>query len=106
MGLLQDAIEKEPSRSDLRLKLLEVYVEMDEASGFAEAESELRKLGDREASAQAEQMRGRLSAPIALGAVAAVASDDFSDGLDFGDALDLSGDLGDPVLADDKEDDT
>ena len=120
--LLQDAIEKEPSRSDLRLKLLEVYVEMDEASGFAEAESELRKLGDREASAQAEQMRGRLSAPIALGAVAAVAaddmlsldgeipslddSDDFSDGLDFGDALDLSGDLGDPVLADDKEDDT
>merc|ERR1712000_260920 len=68
------------------------------------------------------QMRGRLSAPIALGAVAAVAaddmlsldgeipslddSDDFSDGLDFGDALDLSGDLGDPVLADDKEDDT
>merc|ERR1712000_611132 len=117
--LLQDAIEKEPSRSDLRLKLLEVYVEMDEASGFAEAESELRKLGDREASAQAEQMRGRLSAPIALGAVAAVAaddmlsldgeipslddSDDFSDGLDFGDALDLSGDLGDPVLADDKK---
>merc|ERR1712000_265625 len=121
--LLQGAIENEPSRTDVRLKLLEVYVEMDEAAGFADAESELRKLGDREASAQAEQMRSRLSAPIALGAAASQADDalsldgdipsldesagdDFSDGLDFGDALDLSGDLGEPVLADDKEDDT
>ena len=120
--LLQGAIENEPSRTDVRLKLLEVYVEMDEAAGFADAESELRKLGDREASAQAEQMRSRLSAPIALGAAASQADDalsldgdipsldesagdDFSDGLDFGDALDLSGDLGEPVLADDNASD-
>ncbi|MDK2776425.1 MAG: tetratricopeptide repeat protein [Pseudomonadota bacterium] len=118
--LLQDAIEKEPSRSDLRLKLLEVYVEMDEAGAFADAEGELQKLGDRQANEQAELLRSRLSAPLAPVAAAAAAtglslddeipslddsvSDDFSDGLDFGDALDLSEDLGDePVLASDDE---
>ncbi len=119
--LLQDAIEKEPSRSDLRLKLLEVYVEMDEAGAFADAEGELQKLGDRQANEQAELLRSRLSAPLApVAAAAAVTglslddeipslddsvSDDFSDGLDFGDALDLSGDLGDePVLVSEEED--
>jgi len=126
--LLQGSIEKEPGRTDLRLKLLEVYVEMDEASGFADAERDLQKLGDQNASEQAERMRSRLSAPIAMsagaGAAAAsmdlgddlltldgdipslddTASDDFADGLDFADALDLSGDLGEPVLAQDKDD--
>lgn len=120
VDLLKDAIDKEPSRSDLRLKLLEVYVEMDDAGSFAEAEGELQQLGDRQASAQAEQLRSRLSSPIAPlaaagAAVAATAQgltldddipslddaagDEFADGLDFGDALDLSEDLGDePAL--------
>ncbi len=113
VDLLSDAIEKEPSRSDLRLKLLEVYVEMDEAEAFAVAEAGLIQLGDRAASQQAEQLRNRLSSPIAPAAAvsplaAGVAADsglsldddipalddsmgdDFADALDFGDALDLS----------------
>lgn len=113
VDLLSDAIEKEPSRSDLRLKLLEVYVEMDEAEAFAVAEAGLNQLGDRAASQQAEQLRNRLSSPIApAAAVSALAAgaaadsglsldddipalddsmgDDFADALDFGDALDLS----------------
>ncbi|MCD8521014.1 MAG: hypothetical protein LRY66_15805 [Saccharospirillaceae bacterium] len=109
VDLLSDAIEKEPSRSDLRLKLLEVYVEMDEAEAFAVAEAGLNQLGDRSASQQAEQMRNRLSSPMApAAAVSALAltdsalslddipalddsmGDDFADALDFGEALDLS----------------
>jgi len=116
VDLLSDAIEKEPSRSDLRLKLLEVYVEMDEAEAFAVAEAGLNQLGDRAASQQAEQLRNRLSSPIApAAAVSALAAgvaadsglsldddipalddsmgDDFADALDFGDALDLSEDM-------------
>lgn len=127
VDLLKDAIAKEPSRSDLRLKLLEVYVEMDEAALYAEEEGALQGLGDRAASQQAEQMRNRLSAPMApLAAGAAALADDddmlsldddipslddgmgdeFADGLDFGDALDMSGDLGDEevVLADSLDD--
>lgn len=109
VDLLSDAIEKEPSRSDLRLKLLEVYVEMDDAEAFAVAEAGLNQLGDRSASQQAEQMRSRLSSPMApAAAVSALAAadsalslddipalddsmgDDFADALDFGEALDLS----------------
>ncbi|WP_430462301.1 FimV/HubP family polar landmark protein [Thalassolituus sp. LLYu03] len=121
VDLLKDAIAKEPSRSDLRLKLLEVYVEMDEAELFANEEAALQSIGDRAASQQAEQMRNRLSSPIApvaaaAGAASAVAGlsldddipsldDDlggeFADGLDFGDALDMSEDLdGDSGLSD------
>ncbi len=114
VDLLSDAIEKEPSRSDLRLKLLEVYVEMDEAEAFAAAEAGLNQLGDRTASQQAEQLRNRLSSPMTPAAVAGAFAadaaaglsldddipaldesmgDDFADALDFGDALDLSEDM-------------
>ena len=104
VDLLTAAIEQEPSRSDLQLKLLEVYVEMDDASSFAKQESQLMTLGDDEATQQAEQMRSRLSMPVSP--VAAQEDDllsldsdlpslddslgeEFSEGLDFGDALDL-----------------
>ena len=105
VDLLSGAIEQEPSRSDLRLKLLEVFVEMDDADAFAKQEASLITLGDRDANDQSEQLRSRLSAPIAPSAGAAddvmtlddtipslddSLGDEFSDGLDFGDALDLS----------------
>ena len=122
VDLLKDAIAKEPSRSDLRLKLLEVYVEMDEAEAFAKEEAALRSLGDRAASGQAEQMRNRLSSPVAPAAMAAGAAaaglsldddipslddnmaDEFADGLDFGDALDISEELDEPALLSDADD--
>lgn len=105
VDLLSGAIEQEPSRSDLRLKLLEVFVEMDDADGFAKQEMSLISLGDRDANDQAEQLRSRLSTPITPTPDAAddaltldenipslddTLGDEFSDGLDFGDALDLA----------------
>lgn len=126
IALLSNAIVSEPSRSDLRLKLLEVYVEMDDGDAFAVAESDLQTLGDRQADQQAEQMRQRLSSPV-VPAAAAYSSDlgqadnglsldsdipslsddlgsEFDDGLDFGDALDLDAADDVPMLTDSDDD--
>ncbi|QQD24268.1 hypothetical protein GJQ55_07155 [Venatoribacter cucullus] len=121
VDLLQSAIEQEPSRTDLRLKLLEVYVEMDDARAFANAEAELASLGDRAAVEEARNMRQRLSSPlepaaagiagaVTGGAAAAALSldddipdldadlgDEFADGMDFGDALDMADESADVV---------
>ena len=109
--LLSNSIQQEPSRIDLRLKLLEVYVETDDANSFAEAELDLNSIGDIEANEKAVAMRSRLSAPIDGGDETAPSIDDltadedvldmegladsddeFADGIDFEAALDLSDD--------------
>ena len=105
--LLKNSIELEPSRIDLRTKLLEVYLETDDATSFAEAELDLNSLGDIEANEKAVAMRSRLTSPI-LGGVESDAEepsfeesdinlssladegDEFSDGIDFEAALDLT----------------
>ncbi len=105
--LLKNSIELEPSRIDLRTKLLEVYLETDDATSFAEAELDLNSLGDIEANEKAIAMRSRLTSPI-TGDVESDAgepsfeeseinlssladeSDEFSDGIDFEAALDLT----------------
>ncbi|MDH4558514.1 peptigoglycan-binding protein LysM, partial [Pseudomonas sp. BN417] len=69
--LLQSAINDEPQRSDLRLKLLEVYAELGDRDGFARQESELREIGG--AASEIEQLKGRYPA-IAVAAVAATAA--------------------------------
>jgi len=78
--LLQNAINEEPQRSDLRLKLMEVYAELGDREGFARQESELREIGG--ASAEVEQLKGKYPAIAALAgagvAAAALADDDFS----------------------------
>lgn len=61
--LLKNSIQLEPSRIDLRLKLLEVFVETDDSASFAEAELDLNSLGDLEADAKAIAMRKHLSSP-------------------------------------------
>lgn len=109
--LLSNSIQQEPSRIDLRMKLLEVYVETDDANSFAEAELDLNSIGDLEANEKAVAMRSRLSAPIdgeeevapsiddltsdedVLDMEGLADSDDeFADGIDFEAALDLSDD--------------
>jgi pilus assembly protein FimV len=105
VDLLTAAIDQEPSRSDLRLKLLEVYVEMDDADAFAQQEGQLNGIGDDEANQQAEQMRSRLSTPVSplvggqtdglsldqdIPSLDDSLGEEFSEGLDFGDALDLA----------------
>lgn len=66
--LLQGAIYDEPQRSDLRLKLMEVYAEIGDRDGFARQEKELRELGG--ADAQVEQLKSRYPSMVALAAAA------------------------------------
>ncbi|MDM8350119.1 FimV/HubP family polar landmark protein [Pseudomonas sp. sp1636] len=80
--LLQNAINDEPQRSDLRLKLLEVCAELGDREGFARQESELREIGG--ACAEVEQLKGKYpaiaafaGAAVAGAAVASLADDDF-----------------------------
>jgi pilus assembly protein FimV len=78
--LLQNALNDEPQRSDLRLKLMEVYAELGDRDGFARQEAELREIGG--SSAAIEQTKARYPAmAVAAGAGAAAAAsasdDDF-----------------------------
>lgn len=87
--LLQSALNDEPQRSDLRLKLMEVYAELGDRDGFARQEAELREIGG--SFAEIEQTKARYPAIAAAGFGAAAAfastSDDFDtfslDGLEL-----------------------
>jgi pilus assembly protein FimV len=87
--LLQSAINDEPQRSDLRLKLMEVYAEMGERNGFARQDSELREIGG--SAAELDQLKARYPAmAVAAGAgLAAAASEESFDSFSLDDlALD------------------
>ncbi|MGC3136664.1 type IV pilus assembly protein FimV, partial [Pseudomonas aeruginosa] len=43
--LLQNAFYDEPQRTDLRLKLMELYSELGDREGFGRQENELREIG-------------------------------------------------------------
>jgi len=104
-SLLKNAINSEPKRTDLRLKLLEVYVGMENLKGFDKQFEELSRLGDAGATERAREMRNRISgaasesamssAPTAVSpAVSTVDSLDFD--LDLADetpSADVAGDL-------------
>jgi pilus assembly protein FimV len=71
--LLQGAINDEPQRSDLRLKLMEVYAEMGDRNGFARQDSELREIGG--SAAELDQIKARYPAmAVAAGAGFAAAA--------------------------------
>ncbi|MCG6540140.1 peptigoglycan-binding protein LysM [Pseudomonas sp. KSR10] len=71
--LLQNALNDEPQRSDLRLKLMEVYAELGDREGFARQEAELRDIGG--STAAIEQTKARYPAmAAAAGAGIAAAS--------------------------------
>ncbi|SDF70728.1 FimV/HubP family polar landmark protein [Phytopseudomonas seleniipraecipitans] len=70
--LLHNAINDEPHRTDLRLKLMEVYAELGDRDGFARQESELREIGG--AHAEVEQLKSRYPAMVMLGGAAALTS--------------------------------
>jgi pilus assembly protein FimV len=54
--LLKGAIDAEPQRTDLRIKLLEVYLEMRDRDAFRRQFTELQALGDEGAVAQVKEM--------------------------------------------------
>jgi len=59
--LLEEAISAEPSRSDLRLKLLEAYAESRNRDAFEKQFRELEALGEESSLASAEGLRERLN---------------------------------------------
>ncbi|WP_192982142.1 FimV family protein [Pseudomonas sp. EggHat1] len=90
--LLQNAINDEPHRADLRLKLMEVYAELGDREGFARQDNELREIGG--VNAEAEQLKSKYPAIAAFagaGAVAAAASADDDMGEFSLDDLSLDG---------------
>ncbi|MCZ6500892.1 MAG: hypothetical protein O6945_00080 [Gammaproteobacteria bacterium] len=112
---LQNAIQAEPSRVDIQLKLLEVYVQTEDATAFNLQLDQLKMLNDEDAVTTAEELQSRIpgaseTAEAAMEAtivssepIAAIeeADDDLSfdlddldaetedDDLDLGDELDL-----------------
>ncbi len=78
--LLQNALDNEPQRGDLRLKLMEVYAELGDRDGFIRQESELRDIGG--SAAAIDQLKARYPAMVmasaaGAGAVGVASSDDF-----------------------------
>ena len=67
--LLRNALNDEPQRADLRLKLMEVYAEMGDREGFVRQETELSEIGG--AQPQIDQLRARYPQILATGAAIA-----------------------------------
>ena len=76
--LLQNALNDEPQRGDLRLKLMEVYAELGDRDGFARQEQELREIGG--SAGAVDQLKAKypamVAAALAGGAAVAAADND------------------------------
>ncbi|MGY0215985.1 FimV/HubP family polar landmark protein [Endozoicomonadaceae bacterium StTr2] len=66
-NLLLEAIGQEPDRSDLRLKLMQVYAQGGETEKFETQLNELKALGDEAALAKADELRGHFPEGLAAG---------------------------------------
>lgn len=94
--LLQNALNDEPQRSDLRLKLMEVYAELGDRDGFARQEVELREIGG--SGAEIEQIKARYPAIAAAAGAGFVTT--ASAGNDDFDSINLDGlELDEPAAA-------
>jgi len=69
VALLEEAIKEEPQRSDLRLKLMEIYAQQDNQAGFVAQERQLVATGKNHA--EVEQLKARYPAMAAAAAAAA-----------------------------------
>ncbi|HYQ39453.1 MAG TPA: FimV/HubP family polar landmark protein [Pseudomonas sp.] len=67
--VLRNALNDEPQRTDLRLKLMEVCAEMGDRDGFVRQEAELGEIGG--AQPQIDQLRARYPQILATGAAIA-----------------------------------
>lgn len=63
---LETAISREPSRTDLRLKLLGVYAELQDRDSFEKQFGEIEALDDEDALASANELRARLEEAEAM----------------------------------------
>ncbi|QRU97471.1 FimV family protein [Pseudomonas protegens] len=71
-AILEEAVKLEPQRSDLRLKLMEVYAHQGDRSAFVAQERQLVANGDNHA--QVEQLKSRFPAMVAVAAAAGLAT--------------------------------
>lgn len=111
--MLQKVLTEEPARTDVRVKLLEVYTESKNLPKFDEHYGQLMSYGDESANQRAAELRSQFSnaapyvaaAGVAAAGVAAgvAADDDFSLDLDAGAGNDLES--GGELAADDFESD-
>lgn len=83
--LLQNAINDEPQRSDLRLKLMEVFGELADRDGFARQERELREIGGVNADLEQINAKYPAMAGAALAGAAALSMHDELDGFSLDD---------------------
>lgn len=83
--LLLGAIEEEPHRADLRLKLMEVYAELGDREGFARQENELREIGGSQAEIDQLKARYPAMAFVAGAALGTAAAQDDLDSFDLDD---------------------
>jgi pilus assembly protein FimV len=91
--LLEGAVNDEPARTDLRLRLMEVYAELGDRDGFIRQQAELGEIGG--AAADVDQIKAKYPAMVGLGvamaggtAAAIEDMDDFNfDDLQFEDSL-------------------
>ena len=71
-AILEEAVKMEPQRSELRLKLMEVYARQGDRSAFVAEERQLVANGDNHA--QVEQLKSRYPAMVAVAAAAGLAT--------------------------------
>jgi pilus assembly protein FimV len=81
--LLQNAINDEPHRADLRLKLMEVYAELGDREGFVRQDSELREIGG--SAAEVDQLKVRYPAMAGFAGAAIAATEAAGVDDDLGD---------------------
>ncbi|WP_341305020.1 FimV/HubP family polar landmark protein [Pseudomonas sp. TMP25] len=101
--LLQSAVNDEPQRSDLRLKLMEVYAEMGDRNGFARQDNELREIGG--SAAELDQIKARYPAMAVAAGVGLAAATGTEQGLDTFSLDDLTFDEPSPKAAAGDQDD-
>ncbi|KPQ01441.1 FimV/HubP family polar landmark protein [Marinobacter sp. HL-58] len=81
---LETAISREPSRSDLRLKLLGVYADTQDRASFEKQLREVEALEDEQAIAEAHQLRSRLEEAESMPSIDDLESQLRSDSFDTG----------------------
>lgn len=86
--VLEGAISKEPSRTDLRLKLLSVYADSEDRNAFEKQYREVEALDDEDALREAEALRERLAEAEAMPSIDDLESQLRSDS--FGESVQTS----------------
>lgn len=97
---LETAISREPSRTDLRLKLLGVYADTQDRASFEKQLGEVEALDDDEAIAEAHDMRSRLEEAESMPSIDDLESQLRSDSYGTESSGDSAGDTAEDSLSD------